>query len=241
MELKQPSNAPMEENVELKDDEANAPVADDFEKLTDFVNNQNEIEPLKEPESSDEEQEEESEHQPEEVDYKELLEKLTKERDNYKEGLLSLKKRIKEGGNDVDVSDLVEEKLNEFKKEITKTTFEELLEKTSDDEDERALILYHYENSIKQTGFDKKSIASDLETAQLLANRKKIEKENNEMKLSLKNKSQITNSGVGSNRAEKSLPAIRLTTAEQSLLDRTNVLREKRGLKPLTAREFIQN
>lgn len=236
MELKQASDAPMDEKMELKDNEAEAPMADDFEKLTEFVNNQNEV-PEEEPEEVVEEQQETEEG----VDYKELLEKLTKERDNYKEGLLSLKKRIKEGGNDVDVSDLVEEKLNEFKKEITKTTFEELLEKTSDDEDERALILYHYENSIKQTGFDKKSIASDLETAQLLANRKKIEKENNEMKLSLKNKSQITNSGVGSNRAEKSLPAIRLTTAEQGLLDRTNVLREKRGLKPLTAREFIQN
>lgn len=144
--------------------------------------------------------------QPEEVvDYKAELEKAQKDRDNYKQGLLDAKDILKGKGvitDPEDIAKIVDEKVKEgisqFTLNFSKSTVDSTLASLSSSEDERKLIQYHYENSIVKSGLDPQSVRNDLENAKLLANKKALFKEAQEMKIALNHKQGISTTGQGS-------------------------------------------
>lgn len=181
----------------------------------------------------------------ESIDYAAELAKVKEDRDNYKKGMLSAKdenKKLKEGGDpdNEEVKELRNE-LDSFRKDLTKNTFGEVLANVSDNIDEQELIKHHYNNSLKKTGFSKEAIANDLRTAKLLANRKKLEKENEELKTTIINKNGISNSSLGTNRSRKTVDNTKLTPAEEKIFNRVNSKRVARGEKPMTKKEILTN
>ena len=196
--------------------------------------------PTEEKDLKQEEQIDPDVQEEEEIDYAVELAKAKEERDNYKEGMLSAKQKLKDGGNEDEVSELKAE-LDSFKKDLTANAFEDTMLSMSENADERELIKHHYDNSLKKTGYTKEAIANDLQTARLLANRKKIERENKELRTAIINKTGVTNNGVGSNRSKPTSDHTKLNPAEQRLFDRTNANRVNRGEKPLSKKEFINN
>lgn len=200
--------------------------------------------------------------QSEEVDYKQELEalkqkndKLSSDNENYKKGLISTKKKLKEikeneeeeeePNNDLDLDSLVEklderakkreeEKELKFQQEFIDNSIGEL----SSNEDEAELIRFHFEKTIQRSGFTKQSILEDVKRAKLLANEKRILRDNKELAESLARRSMI-NTAPHFNSEKKEVPQqtfkdIGLTNDDINLLQRTNASRVKRGLKPLT-------
>lgn len=139
----------------------------------------------------------------ESIDYKAEYEKIKADRDNYREGLKNAKDIMKKKNTmDPDefkkmISEAIEDKFSVFTSNLTKSTLESKLDSLSSSPDEKELIRYHYENSIVKSGIDPSSIATDLENAKLLANRKSIFKKVDEMKISLNNRQKIGGSPQG--------------------------------------------
>ena len=137
-----------------------------------------------------------------EIDYKAELEKVSKDRDNYKEGLLVAKDKLKKKGSSVDpeeiakiVKETMKEEIGSLHSLITGNTLESALSKLTDNPAKKDLIKFHYENSIIKTG----SIDEDLENALLIADKKTILKQTKELAIAAQNRSQIGNSSMGSN------------------------------------------
>jgi hypothetical protein len=188
------------------------------------------------------------------IDYKAELERIQAERDNYKQGLLNAKdklKQLKKGQSDDEdediddddeintrVNKIVEEKLEGLKKDVNSATVETILDSISVNSDEKELIRFHYENSIKQSGSSANDIRNDLENARLVANRKKLLAENTALKDALLANGSMTSAGAGSGSIRPSLNEVKLSPSETTLFNRTNANRQSRGLKPLTPQEF---
>lgn len=143
------------------------------------------------------------------VDYKSELEKVTAERDNYKQGMLGAKEILKGKGiitDPEDIAKIVDEKVREgislFTSNFSKSTVESTLASLSSTEDEKKLIQFHYENSIVKSGLDPQSVRNDLENAKLLANKKALFKEAQELKIALNNKQGISTAPHGSSQAD---------------------------------------
>jgi hypothetical protein len=125
--------------------------------------------------------------------YAKELERLKVERDNYKEGMLIAKKKLRSAT----LPDFNEEELakkitddvlvvleeRERKNELKRMGdfVEEVLASVSVNESEKELIKYHYDNSIKISGTSREAILADIETAKILANKQKIIQENEEL------------------------------------------------------------
>lgn len=161
------------------------------------------------------------------IDYKAMLEaeqaankaredQLELERDNYKQGLLNAKEKLKEvpPANpeesfvtlDEATSVILDKARQEFKselstfqKEVVGDAVEDMLDSMTDNTDERALIKFHYENSIRQSGMNRAAIAADLRRAKTLANERKTEKENVELKEALRSKQTVKTATQGTN------------------------------------------
>jgi hypothetical protein len=150
------------------------------------------------------------------IDYKAELVRLAQERDNYKEGMLIAKAKLKESpkvkeeeeepaGQPAEeevykkAQEIAKAEVNTVVQQLTQDTFDEELNGLTSDPDERELIKFHYENSLQKSGYSRKAIKSDLETAQVLANKKKLTKQISEMRQTMRTKQTITNSGMGSN------------------------------------------
>lgn len=138
------------------------------------------------------------------VDYKAELEKLQaeklkadEEKNNYKQGMLNAKDQLKkfkkgETPDDDDDSDdldekvkaIVSEQVATIKSDLEKSTVDSLIGEYSDDPDEQALIKYHLENSVAKNG----SIRGRIENAQLIANKKLLAREREELTYALKAK-----------------------------------------------------
>jgi hypothetical protein len=103
-----------------------------------------------------------------------------------------------------------------------------VLDRLASDPAKRQLILFHYQNSIRQTGFTRAAMENDLQNALILADKPRIIKENSEMKQTVKAKNSMTSSARGSNQdfntPEKNNKP-KLSAEEKALLAR-------RGLKP---------
>lgn len=155
-----------------------------------------------------------------EVDYASLLEELERtqrDRDNYKKGMLKAKGKLQDEDEpeierpDVDIDKLVEEKLNQklsalqgnFTKNIVQNTLADISQNTS----EQKLIQWYYDNKIVKSGMDAESVRNDLEDCKAMVNKKKVLQTQNELKVALRNKSQISalpNSGVSEKAPVKS-------------------------------------
>lgn len=208
------------------------------------------------PEASQEEvQEEEQEAQePEqdsqEIDYKAelekakaILEKKNKQLGQAEHKIVELKKQKKEEFDEfdefdeeevedksLDVKEVLREELTKFKREMSSERIDETISKLTENPDEIALIKHHYENSIKPTGFDKESIAIDIQNAYTLANAQKVLKQNNELKEALKAKKTISG-GTGGSSAGKAVKSSgypdTLSQADISFLKSQGITPEK--------------
>jgi hypothetical protein len=205
---------------------------------------------VKNPDASQEDvQEEDAEQDSQEIDYKAelekakaILEKKEKQLGQAEHKIVELKKQKKEEfdefdefdeeekDNRPDVKEVIREELNVFKREMSSERIDETISKLTDNPDEIALIKHHYENSIKPTGFDKESIAIDIQNAYTLANAQKILKQNNELKEALKAKKTISG-GTGGSSAGKAVKSSgypdTLSQADISFLKSQGITPEK--------------
>lgn len=194
-------------------------------------------------------QEEDAEQDSQEIDYKAelekakaILEKKEKQLGQAEHKIVELKKQKKEEfdefdefdeeekDNRPDVKEVIREELVAFKREMSSERIDETISKLTDNPDEIALIKHHYENSIKPTGFDKESIAIDIQNAYTLANAQKILKQNNELKEALKAKKTISG-GTGGSSAGKAVKSSgypdTLSQADISFLKSQGITPEK--------------
>lgn len=130
------------------------------------------------------------------IDYVAELEKSKKQLTQAEYTIIELKKEKKEKkDDDEELPDLNEElqkireeqkqELDKIKIDLVKDTVSDILSSLTSNQDERELIRFNYENRIKQSGFDRQSILDDLVSAQLLANKPKLEKTITELKRTL--------------------------------------------------------
>lgn len=137
-----------------------------------------------------------------EIDYKAELEKvklqnekLEEERNNYKTGLLNLKKKkvekeeeSEEDDEDDEVNRKIDKRLGSFESKFIKGAVEAYLTQMTDDPAKRELIRHHYNSSIVKTGVDPESIKEDLDTALLIVDKKVLMRNMKELATSLHNR-----------------------------------------------------
>lgn len=134
------------------------------------------------------------------IDYKSELDKVTKERDNYKTGMINAKDELKKKGGSATIDpdmikEAIAEELRPIREALESQTVENKISSLTGNTDEQQLIKFHLENSIKRTG----SIDNDLANARALANAKKFEKNFNELSVANKAKSSASSASAGSN------------------------------------------
>ncbi len=174
-------------------------------------------------------------------DYKAELERVTQERDNYKEGLLVTKdklKKEKEKTSPTPPELNIDEIKDSIRQDAVDDTIEDVLDGLSTNEDEKKLIKHHY-SRLQKTGYSKTNIIKDLEDAKLLANSKKIFRENEELRNSSISRQSISNSGAGSSIRRDYEPDVKLTPAEEMVMKRVNANRVSQGLDPISAKEAL--
>lgn len=170
------------------------------------------------------------------IDYAAELEKAQAQLSQAEHTIIDLRRKKPEQKEEGSVDeDAVDEKikaglsegLSQIQQQLASTAIASTLAGMSSDPDERKLIMFHYNNSIKQTGITPESIVQDLENAQILANRRKLLRENTEIKRAITTQNTISNGGRGSNQDKEEVQeqGPKLTAAEIALLAR-------RGLKP---------
>ena len=193
--------------------------------------------PVEEDEISEESVEEVN--QPADVDYdaelRDLVAKnaaLESERDNYKKGMLIAKGKIDDDTFDRD--DQILNEIRSLKEEIStlkttsiKPTVESILDSLTSNQKEKELIKWYYDNRIVKSGTSDNDVRSDLEDAMAMANKKKILKQNEELKIAAKNKSQISNMPDSSGGDEVEVKTSKWTKEQIADL-------KKRGLDPDT-------
>lgn len=131
------------------------------------------------------------------VDFEAELAAERERREKAEKKIVELKRQSKEGGKEVDIEALVEEKVNAKLQDSASDMLENSLANIPDAK-ERELVAYHYKNSIRHTGYTPLAIQKDVARSRLLANEKSLLRENSEMKLALKAKHSVGR-GAGSN------------------------------------------
>jgi hypothetical protein len=167
------------------------------------------------------------------IDYAAELEKAQTRISQAEHTIVELRKKKEPVTEEPSVEeDVVDQKISEgfskIQQQLASTAIASTLASLSDDPDERKLILFHYQNSIKTTGITPDAILTDLENAKILANRRKLIRENSEIKRAVIAKNNTTGAGAGSNQDKQEVeaqPTVKVTAAEAALLAR-------RGLKP---------
>lgn len=192
--------------------------------------------------------------EPSEVDYAAELDRLRKERDNLREGIKNEKAKNKrrserdepeeESFDDEDssspqdtssmedriverVSRLAYEQQQQFEANKEREHIDTTLRQLSESEGEMDLIKYHYDNSIKHSGYSKQSINNDLQTAKLLANRSRLMDENEELRLALQSKATLNDKpqfGGAKTFQPSSNSKVKVTKTEKKLLERYGAL-----------------
>ncbi len=190
-----------------------------------------------------------------EIDYKAELERikaLVEVKDNRlnkaEHKIVELKKEMGQSEEDIiesdddpyGVQDIVKREVeritSSLKQDMIGDVIDEELNRLSDSQDERELIKYHYNNTIKSSGVSRKAIQEDLRSAYLLANQSKFLKENEELKAALKSEATKSKGGTGSN--QKPLKAEEKTEIKLSAADLAFC--KKRGIDPKTIRNEIR-
>lgn len=165
------------------------------------------------------------------IDYAAELEAVTAERDNYRTAYLNEKDKGGKGkakpqtqGEDddeptgdepegTDVRDIIrDERRAEYVDEISS----ELTENDA----ERRLIIHYYANVIKQSGSSRSDVRNDLETARVLANRKRVERQRKEVTAAAEAANGRETAGGGGQRPEGDAGTQKFSDADRALLDR---------------------
>lgn len=149
-----------------------------------------------------------------EPDWKELLRleqeksrKTEEERDNYREGLLSAKRREKiqkreqaagiEDGEEDKIAKAVREALEPVMSTLQGSKVDQILASTVTDPSKREYVKSLLQNRIQRTGTSDEAIRSDIEAALALANASKFAKENEELKRMKDNRTYIPPNAAG--------------------------------------------
>lgn len=122
-----------------------------------------------------------------------------------------------------------EEALKEVEKiqgGFVKDTFEDILKATSESPEQAELIKFHYENSIKQSGYSRSAIAEDLAKAKVLANKPKLEKLESELSKAKISKNTSSGGSAGSYNVDTSID---LSPEEESWIQKAAL---QTGKKP---------
>lgn len=117
-----------------------------------------------------------------------------------------------------DVGKIIDTRLEKDRLDAVEDYVESQIELITQDADEQKLILHHYENSVKKSGYSKRSIRKDLENAYVIANRRKILQQNRELRTTLKQKGSISNTGIGSNQVKPNVTESGLSDKDISFL-----------------------
>ena len=122
----------------------------------------------------------EAKEKEENIDYKAELEKTKKQLGQAEHTILKLKsEKDKETEEEDDpaeketVEDVAKKEARKYFVNLSKQQAENFAHSLSTNDDEFNLIMFHYENSLVPTG----NIEEDIKTAKLLANRKRIDKD----------------------------------------------------------------
>ena len=142
-----------------------------------------ELEEESEEETEESEETEEETEEKEEVDYKEKFEEEEKLRKKAESSAQYHKEQLKSQDEPVTKKDLEEVEANLTRK-AQKAQAELEAGKLARNDDERKLILLHYEKSIVPTG----DIVKDIRRSWLMANESKIEAENEELRIALESR-----------------------------------------------------
>jgi len=166
------------------------------------------------------------------IDYKAELEKNQSRLSQAEHIIVKLKREKKEeeesfvDNEDIEekVNEAVDKKLNILTKDLVGDVVESALDAFSTDPDERELIKFHYENSLRPSGVSRTAILADLRRAKLLANESALLSENEELKEALKSKRSISNVGMGSNQQKATYEeGPKFSEAELALLRRRGI------------------
>lgn len=168
-----------------------------------------------------------SDEETNEIDYEAELLKERKRRENAEKKIVELKREAK-SEDEEDPDELINRRIDErvslaLRDSSADVVESELLDITANDK-ERELIKYHYENSIKQSGYNRVSIRQDLERARLIANESKILKETSELREALKSKATIGR-GQSNNQDRKVVEDRKFSKADLAFM-------KARGIKP---------
>ena len=170
------------------------------------------------------------------IDYKLELERIKQERDNYKQGMLNAKKELKQGRGNNDQegdSDLENRILNKIssllednqQKVQVQSSVENMVNQLTSDVNEQELIKYHYNNTVNRSGVTAEAIKADLENAWVLANKRKLEIQNKELRETLKAKNtlNVNRSTPGQKVKENN---VQLSLKEENMLKKLGVYEE---------------
>jgi len=122
------------------------------------------------------------------IDYKAELDKQKQLADSYKQGMLKKEREnreLKEQAGEDDVESIVEtvtkrvrEEMGDFQSSMVENVINDEALAMASNDDEKALILHHFENTIQRSGSTRGAIIRDLELAKVIANKDKILKQN---------------------------------------------------------------
>ena len=186
------------------------------------------------------------------VDYEAELDRLTKQLEKAERTIVDTKRELKskkdvpvvtpepaDDGEYVTAEELtrniekkVESKVRiemeareaKIRQELASDTIAEEIGLLSDNPDEQKLISFHYEHTIRQSGFSRGQIREDLRRARLIANEKVPLAENQELKEALKAKHSVSKASVATNQdREETWEPPKLSSADQAVVERAAV------------------
>ncbi len=150
------------------------------------------------------------------IDYKAELQDEKARRIKAEDAIIKIKQGRKNKPEDTeeevipltqdDINKTIDTRLERDRLDAVEDFVDSQLELITSNVDEQNLIRHHYENSVKKTGYSKRSIKTDLANAYTLANRNKVLVQNRELKKTLKAKNSISNTGIGSNQSKPTVP-----------------------------------
>jgi hypothetical protein len=113
-----------------------------------------------------------------------------------------------------------EEAKLELKREMAADTIQSELSKYADNPARQELIKFHYENTIKQSGFSREAIISDIELAAALADRSTSQKKIDEIQKAVDTAKTVKKTGAVSGVVVDQAGEVKLSEREKRLLDR---------------------
>lgn len=117
-------------------------------------------------------------------------------------------------------TEIVRQQIEEFSTGLVADVVEEGLGLLTSNSDERKLMEFHYEKTIKKSGHTRSAIMNDLRRCKLLANESVISQQNTELAAALRSEQGKNKSGQASGERKQSAARIELTASEETLAQR---------------------